>query len=70
MLDTWSWEFDTLYAEDRMMVLACHPEFIGQPSGAILLDRFIQHILKHENVWVDRCDKIAADMATKLTVPA
>ena len=70
VLDTWSWEFDTLYAEDRMMVLACHPEFIGQPSGAILLDRFIQHILKHDNVWIGRCDQIAADMAPRLKVAA
>lgn len=70
VLETWRWEFDTLYAENRMMVLACHPEFIGQPSGAILLDRFIQHVRKHDNVWIDRCDRIAADMATRLGASA
>ncbi|MDN3714005.1 hypothetical protein QWZ10_23510 [Paracoccus cavernae] len=59
VLDTWSWELDTLHAEDRLMVLACHPEFIGQPSGAILLDRFIQHALTKPRIWIDRCDRVA-----------
>ena len=70
VVDTWSWEFDTLYAEDRMMVTAMHPEFIGQPSGSTVLDRFISHIRKHDNVWIDRCDRIAADMAPKLKTVA
>ena len=70
VLDTWSWEFDTLYAEDRMMVLACHPEFIGQPSGAILLAKFIEHVQGHSGVWIDRCDRISDDMRGLLKAAA
>lgn len=70
VLDTWSWEFDTLHAEKRMMVTAMHPEFIGQPSGAILLDRFIRHIRAQDDIWFDRCDVIAADMAQVMRAAA
>lgn len=66
VLDTWSWELDTLHAEDRLMVLACHPEFIGQPSGAILLDRFIQHALTKPRIWIDRCDRVAETLRPAL----
>lgn len=70
VLDTWKWEFDTLHAENRMMVLACHPEFIGQPSGAILLAKFIEHVQSHDNVWIGRCDEIADDMRAGLHADA
>lgn len=67
VLDIWSWEFDVLYAENRMMMLACHPEFIGQPSASKLLTKFIEYALGHSNVWADRCDVISDDMRTLLT---
>lgn len=66
VLDTWSWEFDTLHAEDRMMVVAMHPEFIGQPSGSTVLARFIEHARRADNVWIGRCDEIAEDMRQNL----
>ncbi|MCR5942671.1 polysaccharide deacetylase [Ochrobactrum sp. XJ1] len=66
VLDIWSWEFDTLYAEDRMMVLACHPEFIGQPSGAKLLTKFLEYVTGHSGLWIDRCDAISDDMRVLL----
>ena len=31
-LEVWTVEFDTLYAEDRMMMVGMHPQLIGQPS--------------------------------------
>ena len=66
VLQTWSWELDTLHAEDRMMVLACHPEFTGQPSGSVLLAKFIEHALSKPNMWIDRCDRVASALRPAL----
>jgi peptidoglycan/xylan/chitin deacetylase (PgdA/CDA1 family) len=68
--EAWIAEFDTLYAEDRQMMVAMHPEIIGQPSRLVVLDGLIQHVLKHKNVWIGRCDEIAADMLPRLKAVA
>ena len=62
VLEAWKGEFDVLYAEDRMMMVAMHPEFIGQPSRIKVLEGLIEYALSHKNVWIDRCDKITDDM--------
>ena len=68
--EAWIAEFDTLYAEDRQMMVAMHPEIIGQPSRLVVLEGLIQHVVKHENVWIGRCDEIAADMLPRLKAAA
>lgn len=53
----WIAEFDGLYAEEgTAYVLAMHPEIIGRPSRIPLLERFIQHALAKDHVWIGRCD--------------
>ena len=62
VLEAWKSEFDTLYAEGRMMMLGMHPQIIGQPSRLKVLEQFLEHVLAHEDVWIDRCDVISDDM--------
>ena len=62
VLEAWITEFDVLYAEKRMMLVAMHPEIIGQPSRIKVLEGLIEHALKHQDVWIGRCDEITDDM--------
>jgi peptidoglycan/xylan/chitin deacetylase (PgdA/CDA1 family) len=66
LLEAWKAEFDVLYGEDRMMMVAMHPEIIGQPSRIKVLEGLIEHALKHQGVWIDRCDVITDDMRPRL----
>ncbi len=58
VLEHWTAEFDTLYAENKCFVLAMHPQIIGRPSRITLLDRLIRHIKERPNVWFARCDEV------------
>lgn len=55
--------FDTLYAEGadapKMMSVGLHMRLIGHPSRAAGLARLLDHILKHDRVWVTRRIDIA-----------
>lgn len=62
LLEAWKEEFDVLYAESRMMMVAMHPEIIGQPSRIKVLERLIEYVLSHPNVWIGRCDELVDDM--------
>lgn len=62
VLEAWKLEFDTLYAEDRMMMIGMHPQLIGQPSRLKVLEGLIEHALQHKNVWIGRCDEMVDDM--------
>jgi peptidoglycan/xylan/chitin deacetylase (PgdA/CDA1 family) len=48
--------FDCLYAEGaqepRMMSLGVHLRIIGRPGRIGYLERFIQHVERHERVWI------------------
>jgi peptidoglycan-N-acetylglucosamine deacetylase len=71
VLDAWTSEFDVLHAEDnRFMMVAMHPQLIGQPSRITVLDRLIKHALSHNDVWIGRCDKVTDDMRTRLQAAA
>jgi peptidoglycan/xylan/chitin deacetylase (PgdA/CDA1 family) len=55
--------FDTLYAEGeqtpRMMSVGLHCRLAGRPGRIVALQRFLDHIEKHERVWVCRRIDIA-----------
>lgn len=50
--------FDVLYAEGadapKMMMLALHDRLIGRPGRALGLAHFLDHVLKHDRVWICR----------------
>ncbi len=55
--------FDMLYAEGaeepRMMSIGLHDRLIGRPARAVGLERFLDHILRHDRVWVCSGEEIA-----------
>jgi peptidoglycan/xylan/chitin deacetylase (PgdA/CDA1 family) len=55
--------FDMLYKESarhpRMMSVGMHMRLIGNPSRAVGLERLLDHILKHKDVWLARRIDIA-----------
>ncbi|MEM8824593.1 MAG: allantoinase PuuE [Pseudomonadota bacterium] len=62
-----SWEtylrdtFDCLYAEGgRMMSVGLHCRLAGRPGRAQALKRFLDHVHKHEGVWIATRAEIAA----------
>jgi len=50
--------FDLLYAEGadtpRMMSIGMHGRLLGRPGRMVALQRFLDHVQKHERVWVCR----------------
>ncbi|MFL9909231.1 allantoinase PuuE [Paraburkholderia sp. RL17-337-BIB-A] len=55
--------FDMLYREGekqpKMMSVGLHMRLIGHPSRAAGLERFLEHIMKHDDVWIARRVDIA-----------
>lgn len=55
--------FDVLYAEGKtqpkMMSVGLHTRLAGRPGRAAALERFLDHVAKHEDVWVCRRVDIA-----------
>jgi peptidoglycan/xylan/chitin deacetylase (PgdA/CDA1 family) len=66
VLEAWKSEFDVLHAERRMMMVAMHPQLIGQPSRLKALEGLIEHALSHPDVWIGRCDEMVEDMRPRL----
>ncbi len=59
VLEAWKHEFDALYREQGQFMLAMHPQIIGRPSRLVVLERLIEHIRAHDDVWFARCDEVA-----------
>lgn len=55
--------FDVLYAEGadtpRMMSIGMHARLLGRPGRFVALQRFLDHVVRHERVWVCRRVDIA-----------
>ncbi|MGE0209074.1 MAG: allantoinase PuuE [Lysobacteraceae bacterium] len=55
--------FDVLYAEGaetpRMMSVGMHARLLGRPGRFVALQRFLDHVVRHERVWVCRRVDIA-----------
>ncbi len=59
VLEIWAAEFDKAYEEGTVFVLTMHPKYIGHRSRILMLERLIQHILAHQNVWFATHESIA-----------
>jgi len=55
----WAAEFDKAYEEGTLFVLTMHPKYIGHRSRIAMLEKLIQHILTHENLWFATHEAIA-----------
>ena len=55
--------FDALYAEGaeapKMMSVGLHCRLVGRPGRVVALERFLDHIARHDKVWVTRRVDIA-----------
>ena len=55
--------FDVLYAEGarvpRMMSVGLHCRLVGRPGRIHALERFIDHVRQHDDVWICRRIDIA-----------
>jgi allantoinase len=55
--------FDMLYREGqaspRMMSVGLHLRIVGHPGRAAGLERFLDHVMKHDRVWICRRSEIA-----------
>jgi putative urate catabolism protein len=55
--------FDWLYAEGaetpRMMSVGMHCRLIGKPGRTVAIQRFLDHVAKHDHVWICRREDIA-----------
>jgi putative urate catabolism protein len=66
--------FDVLYAEGaetpRMMSVGMHGRLLGRPGRFIALQRFLDHVAKHDRVWVCRRIDIARHWKARFPAPA
>jgi peptidoglycan/xylan/chitin deacetylase (PgdA/CDA1 family) len=46
-----------------MMTVSLHPRIVGRPGRAAGLERFLDHVLAHDGVWIARRDEIARHWA-------
>ena len=55
--------FDVLYAEGerapKMMSVGLHCRLVGRPGRMAALNRFVEHVERHEQVWLARRNDIA-----------
>jgi putative urate catabolism protein len=66
--------FDLLYAEGgdtpRMMSVGMHGRLLGRPGRFVALQRFLDHVARHEQVWVCRRLEIARHWQARHPAPA
>jgi putative urate catabolism protein len=66
--------FDRLYregeSEPKMMSIGLHCRLTGRPARAEALGRFMDHVLKHDRVWVCRRVEIARHWMAQHPAPA
>jgi peptidoglycan/xylan/chitin deacetylase (PgdA/CDA1 family) len=65
--EIWRADFDGMYAEgsDACYVLTMHPQIIGRHHRMQMLERVIQHILSHDNVWIAQMGDIADEFLSR-----
>jgi peptidoglycan/xylan/chitin deacetylase (PgdA/CDA1 family) len=65
--------FDVLYAEGaetpRMLSVGMHCRLLGRPGRMAALQRFLDHIERHDRVWVCRRVDIARHWASRFPAP-
>jgi peptidoglycan/xylan/chitin deacetylase (PgdA/CDA1 family) len=57
--EAWTEEFDGYYRYGLCYVLMTHPQLIGKPGRALMLEQVIEHIKRHDKVWFATCEEIA-----------
>ena len=58
-LDSWVRESDACRAEGLCLTTIFHPKFVGRPGPAALLDRWLQRLRRHDDLWIARLVDVA-----------
>jgi len=58
--DNFRQEFDGYYRFGLCFVLLMHPQIIGKPGRIMMLERLLQHMKSHEDIWFATGEEIAA----------
>lgn len=57
--DSFDWLYKIGASRPRMMSIGLHNRLIGRPGRIGALERFLDHVLKHEDVWIATRSQIA-----------
>lgn len=60
VLESWTWEFEGLYARGGCCVLTMHPEVIGRSMRLRVLERLIRFMRGYPRVWFATMSEIAS----------
>lgn len=59
LIDSFNWLYREGATQPRLMTVGLHTRIIGRPGRIWALQRFLDHVQQHEQVWVARRDAIA-----------
>ena len=59
ILEIWKSEFDGYYENGGCYMLVCHPQLIGRPHRAKMLEELVRYIRGHSDVWIAKGIEIA-----------
>lgn len=65
VFDIWAAEFDGAYANGGAFVLTMHPQIIGRWHRLQMLDRLIEHMKGHSDVWFTTCTDAVKDWVAR-----
>lgn len=58
---SWEEEIDAAAAEGLTVATIWHPKVIGTPGRSVLLDEFVERLVRRDDVRLRRADEVAAD---------
>jgi peptidoglycan/xylan/chitin deacetylase (PgdA/CDA1 family) len=59
--EIWASEFDGAYLHNGVYVLTMHPQIIGRWHRMVMLEKLIQYIAGHTEVWFATCSEIVTE---------
>jgi peptidoglycan/xylan/chitin deacetylase (PgdA/CDA1 family) len=69
VLEIFKAEFDGAHAEGGLFLLTMHPHVIGHRSRIVLLERLIEHIKGHPDVWFATHEQVARHCLAAAAAP-
>jgi peptidoglycan/xylan/chitin deacetylase (PgdA/CDA1 family) len=59
--EIWSSEFDGAYQYGGVFTLTMHPQIIGRHHRMVMLEKLIQYIQSHSDVWFATATEVVTD---------
>jgi hypothetical protein len=61
VFEIWSSEFDGAYAYNGAFILTMHPQIIGRYHRLVMLEKLLQYMQGHPDVWFATCTEVVTD---------